>query len=72
MVSSRDAGTHGRRGGSTPHALEKWGKGDRIALLMLSTDRIFSYFLPTFVLHSGSIFFYTQEFIICHKMQLCL
>ena len=47
-------------------------KGCKSALLMLSTDIIFSHFIHTFVLLSGSTSFYVQEFITCHEMQQCL
>ena len=48
---------------------DRRGKGGKRSLLMLSTDLIFSNFLLTFVLLSGSISFYPQNFMTCHEMQ---
>ena len=50
-------------------ALEQRGQGGKSALLLSSTDEVFSHFLLTFVLLPGSKPFYFQEFIICHEMQ---
>ena len=68
---ARDAGARGRSGGGAAHPLhsKSGGKEGKSALLMLSTDLIFSHFLLTFVLLSGSISFYPQNFMTCHEMQ---
>ena len=51
-------------GGSTPPALEERGQGNQNALLVLSTDIIFSHFLLTFVLLSGSTLGLNSDIII--------
>ena len=66
-VEVKLAGTpeHGGKGGSAPPALKD---GDKSALL----DLIVSHFLLTFVLLSGSISFYPQDFVTYHEMQQSL
>ena len=57
------------KGAAHPLPSKSGGKGGKCALLLLSTDLTFSHFLLTFVLLSGLISFYPQDFISCHEIQ---
>ena len=60
---------HGGVGGSAPPALKERGQGCKSALPTLPNDLIFLYFLLTFLLLLGPIFFYLQDSMTCHEMQ---
>ena len=66
---SRDAGTRDEGGSSAPLLSKSGRKEGKSDLLLRSTDLIFSHFLLTFVLLSGSISFYPQDFMTCHEMK---
>ena len=61
-------GARGYRGAEPSLLSQSGGKGE-IADLMLSTDILFSQFLLTLVLLSGSISLHSQEFMTCYEMQ---